>query len=53
VAAWRQDLTYALRRLSKAPSFAAAAVVSIALGIAADTTIFSPARGNLWVDVRS
>jgi hypothetical protein len=41
VAAWRQDLTYTLRRHhSKAPSFAAAAVVSIALGIAANTTIF-------------
>ena len=37
----RQDLTYALRRLSKAPGFAAAAVVSIGLGIAANSTIFS------------
>ncbi len=32
---------YACRRLSKAPGFAAAAVVSIGLGIAANSTIFS------------
>jgi predicted permease len=32
---------YAFRRLSKAPGFAAAAVVSIGLGIAANSTIFS------------
>ncbi len=41
MAAWRQDLTYAFRRLSKSPGFAAAAVVSIGLGIAANSTIFS------------
>jgi predicted permease len=41
MAAWRQDLRYAFRRLSKSPGFAAAAVVSIALGIAANSTIFS------------
>jgi len=38
---WPQDLTYALRRLSKSPGFAAAAIVSISLGIAANSTIFS------------
>ena len=37
----RQDLTYALRRLSKSPGFAAAAIVSIGLGIAANSTVFS------------
>jgi len=37
----RQDLTYTFRRLSKSPGFAAAAVVSIGLGIAANSTIFS------------
>ncbi len=36
-----QDLTYAFRRLSRSPGFAAAAVVSIGLGIAANSTIFS------------
>jgi predicted permease len=41
MAAWRQDLMYAFRRLSKSPGFAAAAVVSIGLGIAANSTIFS------------
>ena len=38
---WRQDANYAFRRLSKSPGFAAAAVVSIGLGIAANSTIFS------------
>jgi predicted permease len=37
----RQDLTFAFRRLSKSPGFAAAAVVSIGMGIAANSTIFS------------
>jgi predicted permease len=41
MAAWRQDLTYAFRRLSRSPGFAATAVVSIGLGIAANATIFS------------
>jgi len=41
MAAVLPNLTYALRRLSKSPGFAAAAIVSIALGIAANATIFS------------
>lgn len=41
MAALRRDLTYAFRRLSKSPGFAAAAAFSIALGIGANSTIFS------------
>src|SRR5215471_5504819 len=37
----RQDLSYTFRRLSKTPGLVLAIVVSIGLGIAANTTIFS------------
>lgn len=41
MAAWRQDLAFTFRRLSKSPGFVLVVIVSIGLGIAANSTIFS------------
>jgi predicted permease len=44
----RQDLSYALRALVQMPGLSFVIIFSIALGIAAATTVFSVANGLLW-----
>jgi len=41
------DLKYALRGLAKRPSFSAIAILILALGIGANTAIFSVVEGTL------
>jgi predicted permease len=43
-----EDARFAWRTFSKTPGFTAAIVVSVALGIAANATVFSVANGLLW-----
>ncbi len=41
----RQDVTFAVRRLRAAPTFALTAILTLALGIGANTAIFSVVKG--------
>jgi predicted permease len=44
---WHQDVRYSLRQLRKSPGFAAVAILTIAIGIGANTTIFGWLRSLL------
>jgi putative ABC transport system permease protein len=46
--ALQRDLRYGLRGLRREPTFGMAAIVTLALGIATTTTVFSVADSELW-----
>src|SRR5215475_5655688 len=44
---WQQDIAHAFRLLRRSPAFAVAAVLSLAIGIGANTAVFSVANALL------
>jgi putative ABC transport system permease protein len=48
IEAWVRDLRYAARGLARTPSFSAAAILTVAIGIGATTAVFSVVYGVLF-----
>ena len=45
---WFRDVRYALRQIAKAPAFALTAIITLALGVGANSTIFSWMNSTLF-----